>query len=233
VVNRADRDYHFRLELRDASGATLATVEDTCEICGLEEAADMLEASATKLAGSLADGAGQASVAVKSRPPGATVIVDGREMGTTPTTLELSAGKHRIELRKQGYAAAARSIDLAEGMHTSSEMNLVPAADGADRRARIAGGVLLGSGLALLGGGIAMVAVDGREYKKRCDGDNVDGDGDCRFVYRLKWPGAVLVATGAVLAGVGVTILVVERRRSKSSLRAGITPNGVTLRGRF
>ena len=82
-------------------------------------------------------------------------------------------------------------------------------------------------------GGIALVAIDGREYKKRCAGENVDADGDCRFVYRLKWPGAALVATGAILAGVGATILIVQRKRSKATLRAGVTPNGFTLRGSF
>jgi hypothetical protein len=161
------------------------------------------------------------------------VIVDGDEMGTTPTVLHLPAGTHTIELNKNGYAAASRTLELESGMRTTSEMRLVPDAAAPNRRATIAGGVLLGTGLALAVGGLVMVGIDGREYKKRCDGNDVDADGDCRFVYRLKWPGAALAATGAALAAVGITVLVVNHRRGRGSTRAAVTPNGVTVRGRF
>jgi hypothetical protein len=46
-------------------------------------------------------------------------------------------------------------------------------------------------------GGIVMVAIDGREYRKRCDGSDVEVDGD------------------------------------KGSVRVAITPQGVSVRGRF
>jgi hypothetical protein len=232
-VNEAERDYHLRLELRDASGAAVATVDDICEICGVEEAADMLEAAATRLTASLVSGTERASVLVQSRPPGATVMVDGEEMGTTPTTLALPPGKHTIELRKNGFAAASRTVELESGMRTTSEMRLVPDAGGSSRRAKIAGGTLLGVGLASMIGGIVMIAVDGREYRNRCTGNDIDADGDCRFVYRLKWPGAALVAAGAAVAAVGITLLVVDRRRGRGTMRATITPSGATVSGRF
>jgi hypothetical protein len=233
VVNEAERDYQLRLELRDASGTTIASVDDTCEICGVEEAADMLEAAATRLVSQLASGSERAHVKVQSRPPGATVKVDGEDMGTTPTTIDLPPGSHTIELHKDGFASASRTVELEPGMRTTSEMRLVPDATGPTRRAKIVGGTLLGVGLASMIGGIVMVAIDGREYRKRCDGSDVDVDGDCRFVYRLKWPGAAMVAAGAALAGVGITVLVVDRRRGKGSVRAAITPQGVSVRGQF
>jgi hypothetical protein len=233
VVSEAERDYHLELELLDASGTTIASVEDTCEICGVEEAADMLEATATRLVAQLDAGTERASVRVQSRPAGASVSVDGKEMGTTPTTLELPPGQHTIELRKDGFAAASRTVELEPGMRTTSEMRLVPNAGSSSRRAKIVGGTLLGVGLASLVGGIVMVAVDGREYEKRCDGNDVDADGDCRFVYRLKWPGAAMIAAGAALAGVGITVLAIDRRRGKGSVRAAVTPSGLRVSGRF
>ncbi len=232
-IEEADRDYHLELSLLDASGTTIATVEDTCEICGVEEAADMLEASATRLVSQLGAGTERASLRVQSRPAGATVRVDGTDMGTTPTTLDLPPGKHTIELHKEGFAEASRTIELEPGMRTTSEMRLVPNAGSSSRRAKIVGGTLLGVGLASLVGGVVLVAVDGREYRKRCDGNDVDADGDCRFVYRLKWPGAAMIAVGAALAGVGITALAIDRRRGKGSVRAAVTPHGVSVSGRF
>lgn len=44
-----------------------------------------------------------APVEFSSRPTGATVRIDGRELGTTPVTLELGAGTHRLELSLAGY----------------------------------------------------------------------------------------------------------------------------------
>ncbi len=40
--------------------------------------------------------------------PWATVIVDGKEKGTTPLTIELSAGRHKIELRNSEMGAPQR-----------------------------------------------------------------------------------------------------------------------------
>jgi hypothetical protein len=40
--------------------------------------------------------AGTGTVAIETSPPGASVIVDGRERGTTPLTLPLPAGTHKV-----------------------------------------------------------------------------------------------------------------------------------------
>ena len=44
-----------------------------------------------------------APVTVTTEPAGAQVLVDGQPRGTTPATLELDAGSHRIELRQAGF----------------------------------------------------------------------------------------------------------------------------------
>ena len=45
-------------------------------------------------------------VAFSSDPPGASVIVDGTEMGTTPTEVALARDqKHSVRIQKAGYVA--------------------------------------------------------------------------------------------------------------------------------
>jgi hypothetical protein len=50
---------------------------------------------------------------VKTEPAGATVSVDGKELGPTPLApTELTEGKHRIELRKEGFDLFMRNISI-------------------------------------------------------------------------------------------------------------------------
>ena len=54
-----------------------------------------------------------AQLRVESEPTGASVALDGRYAGTTPTTLALSPGReHRITFSKQGFGTASRSVRL-------------------------------------------------------------------------------------------------------------------------
>ena len=54
-----------------------------------------------------------AQLRVESEPAGASVAVNGRYAGITPTTLALSPGReHRITFSKQGYGTASRSVRL-------------------------------------------------------------------------------------------------------------------------
>ncbi|MEZ5399296.1 MAG: serine/threonine-protein kinase [Bryobacteraceae bacterium] len=49
-----------------------------------------------------------------STPPGARVFVDGEARGTTPASLKLSAGKHKIEMKLAGYPDHSREIDIRD-----------------------------------------------------------------------------------------------------------------------
>ncbi len=53
---------------------------------------------------------------VISRPPGALVILDGEQVGTTPLNLEeVESGKHTVQLIQRGYASVFRQIDTSDG----------------------------------------------------------------------------------------------------------------------
>lgn len=53
----------------------------------------------------------EAELAVSSRPAGATVIVDGEALGTTPLTAKVRAGKHEVVVQKDRYATQTESVD--------------------------------------------------------------------------------------------------------------------------
>ena len=50
---------------------------------------------------------------VISTPAGASLKVDGKDSGMTPTTVNLTVGNHNLELTKDGYGATATPVDIA------------------------------------------------------------------------------------------------------------------------
>jgi hypothetical protein len=59
---------------------------------------------------------GPGSLAVDSRPPGASVFVDGKFVGTTPLVVEtMGAGEHAIHLDREGYRRWATAVRVAAG----------------------------------------------------------------------------------------------------------------------
>jgi hypothetical protein len=52
---------------------------------------------------------------VSSTPVGADIFVDGRFVGQTPGTLEISEGEHTVDVRKKGYAIWQRRVVVSSG----------------------------------------------------------------------------------------------------------------------
>ncbi len=55
------------------------------------------------------------TVIVKSVPDGAEIIVDGKFVGSTPSTLHLAPGDHTISLQRAGYKAWQRTMTVNPG----------------------------------------------------------------------------------------------------------------------
>jgi PEGA domain-containing protein len=55
------------------------------------------------------------SVEVKSTPDGAEITVDEKYMGSTPSTLKLAAGDHKVKLQKSGFKTWERTLTVAAG----------------------------------------------------------------------------------------------------------------------
>jgi hypothetical protein len=62
---------------------------------------------------------------VRSTPPGATVSVDGREVGLTPVKLrDVPAGLHSVQVSLEGHAAVFRSVDTTAGTRGAVDARL-------------------------------------------------------------------------------------------------------------
>ena len=59
-------------------------------------------------------------VLVESDPPLATILVDGRALGTTPYRAELPIGSHKLAVTKDGFLADLETITITESPLTRS-----------------------------------------------------------------------------------------------------------------
>jgi len=65
------------------------------------------------------------TVDIISDPPGATVLVDGQEKGTTPLTqLDLPVDTYRIEIRREGYESQFKNVDIRRGSNPDLHVTL-------------------------------------------------------------------------------------------------------------
>jgi serine/threonine protein kinase len=56
------------------------------------------------------------TLVVESRPPGATVVIDGRVAGTTPLSIgDVRAGNHAVRIERDGYRAWTSTVTVAGG----------------------------------------------------------------------------------------------------------------------
>ncbi|MBL8201263.1 MAG: PEGA domain-containing protein [Chromatiales bacterium] len=73
---------------------------------------------------------GWADVTVTSVPAGATVLVDGVSVGTTPGTLELMPGNRTLTLEKDGFKALTRLVTAVANQPQSLDSLVLVPADG-------------------------------------------------------------------------------------------------------
>ncbi len=235
TVGIQDRDYEVSVELFDGkSGERVANSQDSCEICGVADAAGLLSSAAATISVKLeALAKGPASLTLTSSPGGALVTLDGEIIGTTPIERAVVPGKHVLRLSKEGYIAIEREVTFVEGV--SEELNLDLDKLPSRLPGRRWGYASLGIGIAALGGGVALTALHDLPHSFSCNGENVDANGECRYLFNTKWYGAAALIGGAALTTLGVAILLNTRKktRKESKTAFGIGPGSVTLQGRF
>jgi len=64
------------------------------------------------------------SIDIASNPSGASIFVDGIANGTTPNTVDIIAGSHKIILRKTGYEEWGKIVTVTDGETTEVNGNL-------------------------------------------------------------------------------------------------------------
>ena len=100
VAVRPDAPHEVRVSL---AGHATSTTDVSVRPLGKTEVHAVLEA----LTG---------EVTIRSRPPGADLLVDGVPRGTTGRTLRLEARPHMIEVRLKGYAPFRTTVEPAPGL---------------------------------------------------------------------------------------------------------------------
>ena len=196
---------------------------------------------------------GMQQLTVLSMPVGAVVVIDGRAVGVTPFTGDLSLGKHRVLLDLPGYRNASHEIlldpkaprDLNANLDQEPERSAGAAAGPGNmltdmpgaRRFGIAPWVIAGSGIASLGGAL------GFELARRSHEDGAQNAPDqptfkakIDAMERDKTTARVLAGVGGALLVTGsVMLLVNDRQPSSPRVGLGCTFSGCTAlaRGTF
>lgn len=78
------------------------------------------------------DPADTGNVLVTSETEGAEIYADGHFVGQTPSTIKLTKGTHRIEVRAPGQKAWVRSLDVLKGNRVTLHANFPKPDAGAD-----------------------------------------------------------------------------------------------------
>jgi len=63
-------------------------------------------------------------VSVLSSPDGADILIDGKYMGSTPSTIVLTAGSHTISIQESGYRPWDRTLALVSGSKVTVDARL-------------------------------------------------------------------------------------------------------------
>lgn len=234
-VTIKNRDYAIKLELVDAEdGAVIVSTEDRCEICGVEEVSNLLDSQGALLQARMASmGKGPPVLVIDTRPSGALVYVDGEVVGETPLERAVGEGTHKIRVSLPGHVAEERELSFVPGVREQVTLDLQRTPGNPKRR--ILGGVAVGGGIVLLGAAIGLLAVKPFPYQGRCTGMDVDADGDCKFLFDMRWGGAALAAAGASLVTLGIVALIRNRnpRPAKADKQARVWPAGLGVVGQF
>jgi len=68
----------------------------------------------------------QASVIIDSTPSGADIEIDGEFVGNTPSTTTVVPGRHKIVVKKKGYADWGKTMNVTGGtIHLNAELEQV------------------------------------------------------------------------------------------------------------
>lgn len=213
-VEAKRRDYAINLRLvYGRTGEVLASASERCDVCGIQEAGDTVNVAAAALRAGLDKVEAPAQVTFETSPSGALVEVDGKPLGFTPLSHEVSAGVHEIVITKPGYVPATRTIEIQPGSTQIVTLGLTaqpgPFSSGAWRAA---GWISLGAGILAIAGGAYLSSLQG-------DLTGCDATGKCEK-YENRLASGLLIGGGAAMVSVGGFVLFVAPSVARSSVSA-------------
>jgi hypothetical protein len=213
------RDYDVAIALVDGeTGDEVARVERRCELCGVAELAEHVDAQAAALLARLqSQSAAPATLVVRSTPAGALVRIDEQVVGETPIERRVEIGAHVLRLGLRGYVDEQRRFEALAGVRETIAIELVPLpTSDRQRRMRAGGFAALAIGSAVTAAGLTLVAIHGRPNVGRCRGDDIDAQGDCKYLYATRVPGIVVTSLGVSSLVTGIVLLALARKHRKA-----------------
>jgi len=222
-ITESNKTYTMVLEIVNGrTGFVLASNRERCETCGAEEAGEKMGLAASALRERLeAESRAPARIVVRSRPAGATVVMDGKQTGVTPLDTNLAGGQHHLQLVLPDHETLSRSFTVVSGVDESMDLSL--AAIPSRFPYRTAGWATLGGGAALLVAGLVTMAFDNHEIA--CSVGERDINGHCPYVRETKWWATAMIGIGAAAATVGGTFLYFAPRPTSGGASLGLAGN--------
>jgi hypothetical protein len=221
------RSYEVTMTLYDGSdGSTIAVSRDACEVCGLSEVQELIAGQAAVLVNKLDSIDAPTTIAVETDPAGATVRIDGRVVGKSPYEDAALPGEHVIQVERDGYVLRERIVNTVAQTQevVTFELKPIPTEGPNDktlRRQRIAGWTVLGAGIGVFAGGVALFSLNERDVGSRCSGDAIGPTGLCRWKFKTLPYALPLTIIGTAAIAAGVALVVKAGRKHKSAGRQG------------
>jgi hypothetical protein len=203
------RDYDVVIELFDGERGTLVEKSgERCELCGVAETREVVANHAAALRRRIdAVDVAPPRLQIHSRPARARLSIDGVFAGNAPVARVVSPGRHLVRAELPRHRPVERTVTAVAGLDEIVEMRLAPLPRRRETALWPAGWSVLAVGTAALVAGVVLVAIDGRENRAVCRGDDVDALGNCRYLHRTKIPGIASLVSGIGLVGAGVGLL--------------------------
>jgi hypothetical protein len=121
--------WKFRVDVLDVElGATGAHPEVECPGCSVKQAAEKLADTVTTAVLETASRP-RGVLEVRSEPSGATVYVDGTELGVTPYKRAAFAGSRKVVVRHVGFLSQQLEASVPDGQKAKLDAKLVPGTD--------------------------------------------------------------------------------------------------------
>lgn len=236
-------DYQIAFSVLDEAGASVQSVSLSCEICTVSDVAARFSEAADQLRGQLREAsAATAMVVVDSTPAGAVVWVDGERLGVTPLEAKIAVGSHALRVERPGHVTQEETFESVAGGRSTFDLTLAAESEEPPRGRRamfFAGLGLVGAGTAASIGGAVLLAIDSRPIERTCSGDNVDVNGECRFLHDTKLAGTVALAAGGAVLATGIVLAVLGRKAvrkrgpKEQARRWQLQPTAFGVMGRF
>lgn len=204
---------------------TLATVQQHCPSCSIEEAKEKTKDLVLQLINQAKSTKSSAKLFINSQPPDATISIDNVPVGITPMSFGVTPGEHKIILHKKGYLAFEHEVQVEADRQSFLNAILVPNANIITTLDWVKWS-MAATAFATLTSGIVLWTTEKTSLNNRgSEGKNI---------HNYAIPGIVLTSIGSALAvGTGVCFWIDWNREKTGSQSTKETSVYVSYSGRF